>query len=59
MGAEEGRAFYWRTPGGSNGCFSSAHQHLGNGRQAQVCGGPVGPAPFSRTPASARMRGSP
>ena len=33
MGAEEGRAFYWRTPGGSNGCFSSAHQHLGNGRQ--------------------------
>jgi hypothetical protein len=32
MGAEEGRAFYWRTPGGSNGCFSSHHQHLWNGQ---------------------------
>jgi hypothetical protein len=28
MGTEEGRAFYWRTPGGSNGCFSSLHGHL-------------------------------
>jgi len=29
MGAEEGRAFYWRTLGGSNGCFSSPYQYLG------------------------------
>jgi hypothetical protein len=28
MGAEEGRAFYWRTPGGSNDRFSSLHGHL-------------------------------
>jgi hypothetical protein len=29
MGAEEGRAFYWRTPRGSNDCFSCFHQYLG------------------------------
>jgi hypothetical protein len=28
MGAEEGRAFYWWTPCGSNGRFSSFHQYL-------------------------------
>jgi hypothetical protein len=36
MGAEEGRAFYWRTPCGSNGCFSSFHQHLGTGQLPQA-----------------------
>jgi hypothetical protein len=28
MGAEEGRAFYWRRSGGSNACFSCPHEHL-------------------------------
>jgi hypothetical protein len=28
MGPKEGRAFYWRTPGGSNDEFFSLHEHL-------------------------------
>jgi hypothetical protein len=28
MGSKEGRAFYWRGPGGSNVLFLSLHQHL-------------------------------
>jgi len=59
MGAEEGRAFYWRTLGGSNGCFSSPYQYLGTDIFRGSQRGTVPPAPFSRTPASARMRGSP
>lgn len=28
MGTQEGRAFYWRTPGRSNDSFSSLDEHL-------------------------------
>jgi hypothetical protein len=59
MGAEEGRAFYWRTPGGSNGSFSSFHQYLGTGQLPQAAPGIPQPVAFSRTPVSARMQGSP
>ena len=52
MGAEEGRAFYWRTPGGSNGCFSSLHQHL---ETAPGAGRGPGTVPPSAILADARV----
>jgi hypothetical protein len=52
MGAEEGRAFYWRTPGGSNGCFSSLYQHLDTGRAPDPA---LGTGPPSAILADARV----
>src|SRR5712675_820932 len=54
MGVEEGRAFYWRTPVGSNDCFCSLHGHLASD---PGCGN-VPPSPFSPAPVPARMWGS-